>query len=183
MKNVYEVLRQKEMELTRLEKEVEALRLVAPLLSEEKEMNAEMVKIGYCHGGERATGAAAHPIAAGGGGCAAPCGRRAGMRLPNAGRRASSGLLSRRPCIDGICVPQGLKPRSVIGARTARLKACPFRPLHLLNSQLIHASRDSPSSSSRRERGVFWSMILFDLLGCNISFSAASNRSTSSAVL
>ena len=39
MKNVYEVLRQKEMELTRLEKEVEALRLVAPLLSEEKEMS------------------------------------------------------------------------------------------------------------------------------------------------
>ncbi len=38
MKNVYEVLRQKEMELTRLEKEVEALRLVAPLLSEEKEI-------------------------------------------------------------------------------------------------------------------------------------------------
>lgn len=37
MKNVYEVLRQKEMELTRLEKEVEALRLVAPLLNEEKE--------------------------------------------------------------------------------------------------------------------------------------------------
>src|SRR5260370_8505736 len=44
MKNVYEVLRQKEMELTRLEKEVEALRLVAPLLSEEKEMNLEMAK-------------------------------------------------------------------------------------------------------------------------------------------
>ncbi|MFZ0419616.1 MAG: hypothetical protein ABSH02_06140 [Candidatus Sulfotelmatobacter sp.] len=44
MKNVYEVLRQKEMELTRLEKEVEALRLVAPLLSEEKEINAEMMK-------------------------------------------------------------------------------------------------------------------------------------------
>jgi hypothetical protein len=44
MKNVYEVLRQKEMELTRLEKEVEALRLVAPLLSEEKEMNAELGK-------------------------------------------------------------------------------------------------------------------------------------------
>ena len=37
MKNVYEVLRQKEMELARLEKEVEALRLVAPMLSEEKE--------------------------------------------------------------------------------------------------------------------------------------------------
>jgi hypothetical protein len=44
MKNVYEVLRQKEMELTRLEKEVEALRLVAPLLSEEKESTAEMAK-------------------------------------------------------------------------------------------------------------------------------------------
>jgi len=35
MKNVYEVLRQKELELTRLEKEVEALRLVAPLLSDD----------------------------------------------------------------------------------------------------------------------------------------------------
>jgi hypothetical protein len=35
MKNVYEVLRQKELELTRLEKEVEALRVAAPLLSEE----------------------------------------------------------------------------------------------------------------------------------------------------
>jgi len=44
MKNVYEVLRQKEMELTRLEKEVEALRLVAPLLSEEKESIADAVK-------------------------------------------------------------------------------------------------------------------------------------------
>lgn len=42
MKNVYEVLRQKEMELIRLEKEVEALRLVAPLLSEEKEMPDSM---------------------------------------------------------------------------------------------------------------------------------------------
>jgi len=42
MKNVYEVLRQKEMELTRLEKEVEALRLVAPLLSEEKESATEI---------------------------------------------------------------------------------------------------------------------------------------------
>jgi hypothetical protein len=37
MKNVYEVLRLKEIELAKLEKEVEALRLVAPLLSEEKE--------------------------------------------------------------------------------------------------------------------------------------------------
>jgi hypothetical protein len=37
MKNVYEVLRQKEQELIRLEKEVEALRVAAPLLSDEKE--------------------------------------------------------------------------------------------------------------------------------------------------
>ncbi len=32
MKNVYEVLRQKELEQSRLENEVEALRVVAPLL-------------------------------------------------------------------------------------------------------------------------------------------------------
>ncbi len=47
MKNVYEVLRQKEMELTRLEKEVEALRLVAPLLSEEKECRDREAGSGY----------------------------------------------------------------------------------------------------------------------------------------
>lgn len=41
MKNVYEVLRQKELELARLEKEVEALRVAAPLLSDDKEMSAE----------------------------------------------------------------------------------------------------------------------------------------------
>jgi hypothetical protein len=44
MKNVYEVLRQKELELTRLEKEVEALRVAAPLLSEEKESISETPK-------------------------------------------------------------------------------------------------------------------------------------------
>lgn len=43
MKNVYEVLRQKELELTRLEKEVEALRVAAPLLSEDKETSPETV--------------------------------------------------------------------------------------------------------------------------------------------
>jgi hypothetical protein len=42
MKNVYEVLRQKELELARLEKEVEALRVAAPLLSEDKEMGVDM---------------------------------------------------------------------------------------------------------------------------------------------
>lgn len=41
MKNVYEVLRQKELELARLEKEVEALRVAAPLLSEDKEAVSE----------------------------------------------------------------------------------------------------------------------------------------------
>jgi len=41
MKNVYEVLRQKELELARLEKEVEALRVAAPLLSDDKEILAE----------------------------------------------------------------------------------------------------------------------------------------------
>jgi hypothetical protein len=41
MKNVYEVLRQKELELAKLEKEVEALRVAAPLLSEEKETGLE----------------------------------------------------------------------------------------------------------------------------------------------
>lgn len=41
MKNVYEVLRQKELELARLEKEVEALRVAAPLLSDDKDMVAD----------------------------------------------------------------------------------------------------------------------------------------------
>jgi hypothetical protein len=34
MKNIYEVLRQKELQISQLAKEVEALRIVAPLLSE-----------------------------------------------------------------------------------------------------------------------------------------------------
>jgi hypothetical protein len=37
MKNVYEVLREKELEVSRLEAEVEALRIAAPLLSEDGE--------------------------------------------------------------------------------------------------------------------------------------------------
>ena len=35
MKNIYEVLRQKELEISRLKTEVEALRTVAPLLSDD----------------------------------------------------------------------------------------------------------------------------------------------------
>ena len=41
MKNVYEVLRQKELELSRLEKEVEALRVAAPLLSDDKDASSD----------------------------------------------------------------------------------------------------------------------------------------------
>jgi hypothetical protein len=37
MKNIYEVLRQKEIELSSLKKEIEALRIAAPLLSEGEE--------------------------------------------------------------------------------------------------------------------------------------------------
>jgi hypothetical protein len=44
MKNVYEVLRQKELELARLEKEVEALRVAAPLLSDEGKDSGEAPK-------------------------------------------------------------------------------------------------------------------------------------------
>jgi hypothetical protein len=43
MKNVYEVLRQKELEMSRLEKEVEALRVAAPLLSDDKDVAADSV--------------------------------------------------------------------------------------------------------------------------------------------
>ena len=43
MKNVYEVLRQKELELSRLEKEVEALRVAAPLLSDGNEPISDTV--------------------------------------------------------------------------------------------------------------------------------------------
>ena len=38
MKDIYELLRQKELEISRLEIEVEALRIVAPLLSENQEV-------------------------------------------------------------------------------------------------------------------------------------------------
>ena len=39
MKNVYEVLRQKELQISRLKKEVEALRVAVPLLSEDHDGN------------------------------------------------------------------------------------------------------------------------------------------------
>ena len=41
MKNVYEVLRQKELEISQLKKEVEALRVAAPLLSEDNDSGDE----------------------------------------------------------------------------------------------------------------------------------------------
>jgi len=42
MKNVYEVLRQKELEVSRVEKEVEALRVAAPLLSDHDDSNVTL---------------------------------------------------------------------------------------------------------------------------------------------
>jgi len=41
MKNIYDVMRQKELEIERLKKEIEALRVVAPML-EEKEVAREI---------------------------------------------------------------------------------------------------------------------------------------------
>lgn len=41
MKNIYDVMRQKEIEIERLKKEIDALRLVAPLL-EDKEPTREV---------------------------------------------------------------------------------------------------------------------------------------------
>ncbi|HKU20908.1 MAG TPA: hypothetical protein VJQ50_07830 [Terriglobales bacterium] len=41
MKNVYEVLREREAQLRQVQMEVEALRVVAPLLSEESEVESE----------------------------------------------------------------------------------------------------------------------------------------------
>jgi hypothetical protein len=38
MKDIYELLRQKDLEISRLEIEVEALRVAAPLLSDDKEV-------------------------------------------------------------------------------------------------------------------------------------------------
>ncbi len=41
MKNIYDVLRQKEAELQQLQKEIEALRIAARLLADEGEVRAE----------------------------------------------------------------------------------------------------------------------------------------------
>jgi hypothetical protein len=41
MKNIYDVMRQKELEIERLKKEIEALRVVAPML-EDKESGREL---------------------------------------------------------------------------------------------------------------------------------------------
>ncbi|HVP52016.1 MAG TPA: hypothetical protein VMT05_07905 [Terriglobales bacterium] len=43
MKNIYEVLRQKEADIERLRKELQALRIVAPLLEEELVAEAQVV--------------------------------------------------------------------------------------------------------------------------------------------
>ena len=54
MKNVYEVLRQKEREVSRLEQEVEALRVVAPLLSEGEEAGSDSPQKPRALSGDRA---------------------------------------------------------------------------------------------------------------------------------
>jgi len=43
MRNIYEVLRQKETEIEQLKKELQALRIVAPLLEEELVAEAQVV--------------------------------------------------------------------------------------------------------------------------------------------
>jgi len=54
MRNVYQVLRDKELELERLSREVEALRLVVPLLAEEADgsprMSAQVAEKGFSKG-------------------------------------------------------------------------------------------------------------------------------------
>jgi hypothetical protein len=62
MKNVYEVLRQKELELTRLEKEVEALRVAAPLLSDDKDVGLPSMELGSNKPTLAATGVGQQPI-------------------------------------------------------------------------------------------------------------------------
>jgi len=53
MKNVYDVLQQKEIEVSKLEIEVEALRVVAPLLTEERESEAENTQTDSSRLGDR----------------------------------------------------------------------------------------------------------------------------------
>jgi hypothetical protein len=48
VKDVYQVLRQKEMELTRVRRELEALLCVAPLLSEEERDRPEIPESAAC---------------------------------------------------------------------------------------------------------------------------------------
>ena len=89
MKNVYEVLRQKEMELTRLEKEVEALRLVAPLLSEGMEINSDAAKATLptaVNGPQQPIRIPAAPVVAA---AQAGAGCRLGRYCPSAGRKAA----------------------------------------------------------------------------------------------
>ena len=53
MKNVYEVLRQKELEVSKLGIEVEALRVVASLLTEDGEAEADSPQQTLASGAER----------------------------------------------------------------------------------------------------------------------------------
>jgi hypothetical protein len=64
MKDIYEVLRQKELELSRLKKEVEALRVAAPLLSEDDEADNGHLKLTLAS--SRAVNATPQPDGSGG---------------------------------------------------------------------------------------------------------------------
>ena len=61
MKDIYEVLRQKEAEYERLTKEVQALRIVAPLLEDELQIEAQPIPtpVGTTHIAVRAKQVAA----------------------------------------------------------------------------------------------------------------------------
>jgi hypothetical protein len=61
MKNVYEVLRQKEADRQRIESEIEALRVVIPLL-EEKSNQAESDRGQYARDASSDTKATAEPV-------------------------------------------------------------------------------------------------------------------------
>jgi hypothetical protein len=73
MKNVYEVLRQKELELARLEKEVEALRVAAPLLSDDKDVAENKPTLAAASGAQQPIRIPQPAVAA-----AAPAARAAG---------------------------------------------------------------------------------------------------------
>lgn len=58
MKNIYDVLRQKEQELQRVQREIEALRIAAPLLADDTDVETVPVKTAGSAAGRAVTAAA-----------------------------------------------------------------------------------------------------------------------------